>query len=472
MNINNIKKRKQFHDARLVLDVSNAIVIKEKKKTIGLLQSLKEKIKQFNKYPVGKKLYIIITSLIKVIAGAAVTTTAVLKAIQMIKKSEGTFEDFVNQKDQFDKPVFPAPVRLAVSGTLTSLRILVKLMGFNLKSNEAASSNKNTASSNQNSGFGSNQNKGLGVGSQPGKPVNMNYSNEPGGILDTIFQNNTKGIISTLNEIKNINEVKNSGADLSEAIKDVKDILDEAQYKMSDRAHRLTSQSVAGTTIKKDLEEAQMRIARIHFILKQKGIVSEAVNRALKSSQDMVVKMLQAVKRMRATDSLFSIKKYKKYKLITHDSMPWSKKKHNDGVISTLYEKIKNRIMTIIAICKSDKNKLYQKIFILMNELLSVLGGVVAIIFTRESISNMSNYLTKLKKLKSSIDGVNKRLEQQGLKTRLNTGLVQGLLNFDLLKFELSALFAALGAFISVLSHSINSIQIKFAHKNKEYLPK
>ena len=116
---------------------------------------------------------------------------------------------------------------------------------------------------------------------------------------------------------------------------------------MTDRAYRLTSKSVTGETIQKDLDEAHMRIARINFILKQKGALSNDANKIIQSAQNMVTEMVLAAKRMRTTDSAFNRaqkrKRKKANRLVTHDSMPWSKNKRTfkDNAVNDVLNKIK-----------------------------------------------------------------------------------------------------------------------------------
>ena len=490
---------RDFCDARLMLDVSNTVVSKEKEKTVGLLHSLREKIKKFKKYPSGKKLYVVVSALIKVIAGAAITTTAALKVVQMIKKSEITFEEFLNQKDEFDKPLFPAPVRFAVQGTLASLRIFARLMGLNFKSNKAANGleNGNRPNTNLNPLSGRtgsypkskwenylSLNRELKEGikraqelEQRDKPVNMQYSNEPGGILDTVFNNNSKGIMISLYGLKNMKEVKNSGADISGAIDDVKDILAEAQEKMSDRAHRLASQSATGGSIQKDLTEAHMRIARINFILKQKGALSGAASRAIQVAQELVTKMAQASKRMKATDSMWrSARKRKcnKKRLVTHDSMPWSKRKHRDGVISNIVDSLKKRLMTIIAICKSNKNKLYTKIFIVANEIIGALSKLVAAYFGASATFDAARYISAIARGRLQLRQLNEALANTRSynHVQVNENTMDPLLDPTVLvRVEMKAVIAGLGMFLSVVSKMANKQPIKYAKKDPNYLP-
>lgn len=495
------RSNKLFYDACLMLDASNSAVKKETQKNVGLLQSLREKIKQFRKYPAGKKLYIVVSSLIKVVAGAAVTTTAALKAIQMIKKSEITFEEFMNQKNEFDKPIFPAPIRLAVQATLTSLRVFAKLMGFNIKSNKSVSrsiSNNGLAGKQQidpmkfkptnrndpkyweqymnwRTRFGKELERVREI-EQQDKPVNLSYSNEQGGILDTVFKNNTKGIMAYLSGLHNLKEVQNSGANISGAIDDVKDVLAEAQDKLSDRAHRLASQSITGGNIQKDLDEAHMRIAKINFLLRQKGALSGAASAIIQSAQDMVTKMAVAAKRMRATDSLFGIRylrRNKRNRLVTHDSMPWSRRRYKDGIISNLVDKLKQRIMTIIAICKHSKNKLYNKIFLVATEILGALGGLTAIYFTGKATKQAAEYLSILHRGRKQMDDFNKAISQtttfNGL--QVNRNAFDPLAKPKLVQVEISAVIAGLGAFIAVVTRMANKWQFKYSKKDPNYLP-
>lgn len=320
-----VKRYLDFKNAMLFFDASDGHIKEEKKKQIGLLTKLKLKLEQFKNNLTARKLLGVVKKLLVLFAGASISTAMFVRGKQIVEGYKGTFLEFINERKPDGKPLFPLPVRVLVKSTYYSLVLFMKLLGIHNKSKEVINEAKSASVSSTNVDPTASTSKGQKQFRQPdwfklnhGDPerqkakenrsiLRTQLTTEAGGVLDTIFKNTSREVTACLGSIQNDNEIKKAGIDLSFAIKDVKDALDSASKKITDYHFRVT-QHMRGNTIAKDLQEAQMRVARIGFILRQKGVDSAAAESAQRTAQSLIKKMISASERMKPGNNDSAIK--------------------------------------------------------------------------------------------------------------------------------------------------------------------
>jgi hypothetical protein len=130
------------------------------------------------------------------------------------------------------------------------------------------------------------------------------------------------------------------------------------------------------------------------------------------------------------------------------------RRRYNDGVISSLFQKIKERASNLIAVLKHKKNPLYVKVMVIASRIITDAGALITMIGAGGAVRDQIHAFKKVKHANEQLKKI---------------GTVLGTTSIDDMDFEAKRLTAyvtvGVGTLLTVLGELVNRNMMRIARK-------